>query len=256
MIPGSKRPARKYIHLNTLQPPFDPAFYCAPWAQSPDLGCSILLRPSGLLVIDCDSLQAVEEALCQSPPTWAVLTRKGAHLYYRNPTDRHVRVIGTGVSRKLDILTNGFVLAPPSVHESGHVYQWTALEAAERLPDAPEWACRALESARNVELPAPTFEAATGLLAAPAPPIDWMRARAVNPKVHRMLAHGSEPGADRSRDLWLAINCLVRLGYTDEQIMQTIWNSAVGEKPRQKGAQWLCGEVQRARLELQPEARL
>lgn len=255
LLPRSKRPAYRYKHLNDVAGPFGPAHYGAPWAQRPDLGCAILLKPSGLLVIDCDSLAALEEAVATSPPTWSVLTRQGAHMYYRNPTGRAVRAIHRGQSGKIDLLCNGYVVAPPSIHETGHVYAWANLGACEHLPEAPEWACRAIETARDTEAPVVPFEAAAGLLSARVVPVDWIRVRAVNPKVHKLLTSGSEPGSDRSRDLWVTINTLVRLNYTDEQVMQTIWQSAVGEKPRQKGVQWLAGEVARARLELQPEPR-
>jgi len=255
MIPRTKQPAAKYIHLNSLLPPFDAAHYAHPWGLRPDLGVAILMRPSGLLVIDCDSPAAVHEAISKSPPTWAVITHHGAHLYYRNPTGLAVRAIHRGNSGKIDLMGNGYVIAPPSIHPSGHEYAWGGADLPEHLPDAPEWACRALETARNTEVPPPTLEAAAALFATPAPPIDWIRVRAVNPKVHTFLMKGSQPGGDRSRDLWVTINTLVRLGCSDEQIMQTIWNSAGGEKPRQKGLQWLAGEVQRARMELQPESR-
>lgn len=255
MLPRTKRPARKYIHLNDAQPPFDPLGYCGPWAGCPDLGIAILLKPSGLMVIDCDSLSALEEVMCQSPPTWTVVTRQGAHLYYRNPTGKAVRAIHRGASGKVDVLSNGYVIAPPSIHPCGHMYGWANQSVCEHLPDAPEWACKVSESARCIDTPTVTVEAAQALFANPTPPIDWVRVRAVNPKVHALLAHGHQPGEDRSLGLWLTINCLVRLRCTDEQIVQTIWNSGAGEKPRQKGVQWLAGEVARARLELQPEPK-
>lgn len=252
LVPCSKKPAQRYVHLNDCKPPFPREHYCAAWAQRPDLGVALLLKPSGLLVIDCDSLPALEEALRQSPPTVCVVTRKGAHLYYRNPTDAHTRAIHRGDSGTIDILSNGFVVAPPSIHESGHQYRWQLAGAAKGLPDAPEWALRAAEAARRAEAPPVSPEAAAALFSTSAAPVDWMRVRAVNPRVHAFLLRGSDPGADRSRDLWVTINTLVRLGYSDAQIMQTIWGSAGGEKPRQKGLHWLAGEVQRARMELQP----
>lgn len=255
LLPHTKRPSQRYKHLNDSMGPFDPLHFGVPWVQRPELGCAILLKPSSLLVIDCDSLPALEDAVSTSPPTWTVLTRRGAHLYYRNPTGRAVRAIHRGASEKIDILCNGYVVAPPSVHETGHVYAWANLNACECIPEAPEWACKAIETARDTEVPPPSFEVAAGLLSARVAPVDWMRVRAVNPKVHKLLVSGSLPESDRSRDLWVTINTLVRLNYTDGQVMQTIWQSAVGEKPRQKGVQWLAGEVARARLELQPESR-
>jgi bifunctional DNA primase/polymerase-like protein/uncharacterized protein DUF3987/primase-like protein len=86
--------------------------------------------PSGLVVLDVDgprgeaALTDLEEQHGKLPPTYAVRTGGGGrHLYFAYPADQVVRnsagVIGLG----LDIRAGGgFVVAPPSVHQSGNRY--------------------------------------------------------------------------------------------------------------------------------------
>ncbi len=87
--------------------------------------------PSGLVVLDVDgpqgeaSLAELEEQH-KLPPTYTVRTGGGGrHLYFAYPPDQLVRnsagVLGPG----LDIRAGGgFVVAPPSVHQSGNRYVW------------------------------------------------------------------------------------------------------------------------------------
>ena len=85
MVPGEKRPAIKWKHLQDLRPPFTEAFL-HPWTRAP-YGAGILLKPSGLCVVDCDSREAVMEAMGKTPERCnnIVLSTHGCHMYYRLP---------------------------------------------------------------------------------------------------------------------------------------------------------------------------
>ena len=87
---------------------------------------------SGVLVADCDDASqdaAVEELL--GPTPLMVVTRRGRHRYYSKVNQRlpgNLRTVGL----KVDLKARGIVIAPPSLHESGHIYQldgcdWSAL---------------------------------------------------------------------------------------------------------------------------------
>lgn len=247
MVHRTKRPMVKFAHLADAAEL--PVGWADMWNRNPDLGVALLLKPSRLLVVDCDSLAALEESLAKSPPTLCVTTRQGAHLYYRNPWDVNARAIHRGASGRVDILSAGYVLAPPSIHPTGKRYEWANTR---QLADAPDWALEALQQARQRDSVRVSADTVHRLLNESVRPVEWMRVRAVNPKVHRFLSDGIPVGSDRSRELWVCINTLVRLGYSDAQIFQTVWNSPAGEKPRQKGAHWFAGEIMRAREELQP----
>ena len=90
------------------------------WEEQPD-GNIGLLTGNGLVVIDCDSPEAVAIVESRLPKTpWRVKTRRGCHFYYRgnyrcSKIEHHsIDIKGAG----------GYVVAPPSIHETGFVYEW------------------------------------------------------------------------------------------------------------------------------------
>lgn len=112
----------------------------------------IACKPSRLLVVDedePDALYAYAASVGATiEPTFTVLTSRGAHKYYWQPAGGqfgnspgalaafHIDVRGDGSD------FGGYVVAPGSVHVSGHVYR-PADPAAPILP-APEWLLNAL----------------------------------------------------------------------------------------------------------------
>jgi hypothetical protein len=78
-----------------------------------------------LVVVDVDDQQAREtiERTCGWPQTPTVRTSHGWHLWftYREPVGNRARVNDVG----LDVRgVGGYVVCPPSIHPSGHVYSW------------------------------------------------------------------------------------------------------------------------------------
>lgn len=92
---------------------------------------------SGVVVVDCDSPEAIAWADQHLPATPMVTTTaKGQHRFYRHPgqTVRNTARIRTGDERlALDVRGDGgYVVAPGSIHESGARYerqgQWPAID--------------------------------------------------------------------------------------------------------------------------------
>jgi len=120
------------------------------WDRWPRANVGIACGPSGLLVIDVDDPTAAREALAgypELPETPTSSTAKGRHYYFRAPDPpppNRVRVLA-GVDVRS---AGGYVIAPPSVHPSGTVYQW----AEGRSPDdvavapCPDWLIALLRS--------------------------------------------------------------------------------------------------------------
>lgn len=106
------------------------------WTSEPDAGIAIATGASGLAVLDFDKkhggLETYESIREQLSPTLTVRTGGGGyHLYYRGETKSRA-----GVLPGLDIRsTGGYVVAPPSIHESGETYQWTDEDEIAGLPD-------------------------------------------------------------------------------------------------------------------------
>lgn len=95
------------------------------WDAAPNANIGLYPGASQLIVLDVDGQEgeaAARAAGAFSEPTLEAITSRGVHRYFRLP--RGVTV-GNIARTELDIRAhNGYVLAPPSVHESGFVYQW------------------------------------------------------------------------------------------------------------------------------------
>lgn len=125
------------------------------WQRHPDDGVAILLQTSGILVLDLDGEDAVAEAADQGMPDAPMVVSGreglGLHLYLRRPTDFPPgRSIGRGQSGHIDLLSLGFVVAPPTAHwKTGAGYSW-AVQPTGPLPHPPEWV---LELGRSAGCP-------------------------------------------------------------------------------------------------------
>ena len=114
------------------------------------------VHADGLIVIDIDtrdggdeSWRALEAEHGEVPPTWRVITgSKGEHVYFKCPPGVTVKNIvakqlkdpplGPGVDIRT---TGGYLVAPPSRHMCGGVYDWSVDHHPQDVPlaPAPEW---------------------------------------------------------------------------------------------------------------------
>lgn len=99
------------------------------WNRWPDANVAIATGEiSGIVVVDVDGPEGERSAAMYglSPDgTMSVRTGNGFHLYYRYPdfpVKNSVRKIAPGLDIRGD---GGYVVAPPSVHQSGRVYEWS-----------------------------------------------------------------------------------------------------------------------------------
>ncbi len=111
----------------------------------------------GLIVLDVDdlkSLRKLEEEHGPIPETFTVRTgRGGLHYYFR--TDEPISNSAGGIGDGLDIRgEGGYVVAPPSMHESGNEY---SVEVDVPIAPMPDWLVRlALEERKERSRPAPS----------------------------------------------------------------------------------------------------
>jgi hypothetical protein len=129
----------------------DPRVIAAHWSRWPDanVGIATGALPGGgfLVVLDVDprhggdeTLGALEGQHGRLPETARVLTGGGGmHVYFASSADVQSSVARVGEG--LDIRARGgYVLAPPSNHESGRLYQEDAGAPFEtELAEVPEW---------------------------------------------------------------------------------------------------------------------
>lgn len=128
------------------------------WQQWPEANIGLATgRVSGLWVLDIDGeqgeasfAQLVAEHGGELAETRMASSGKGYHLYWRLPfgTDQGRRI---GVRPGIDIIGGqGYLVAPPSVHPSGRVYQW--LNEHQEPVEAPQW-LMGLERVRSAPKP-------------------------------------------------------------------------------------------------------
>lgn len=136
----------------------DPAVVAEWWRRWPDANVGIRTgAESGLIVLDVD-VPAGTKALAELERkhgkliTARVLTGSGGwHHYFRHP-DRPVRNSAGSLGDGLDLRGDGgYVVAPPSVHESGNRYKWT--RELDRLADPPGWLLEDADRRRNGAAP-------------------------------------------------------------------------------------------------------
>ena len=140
----------------------DPAIIAEWWRRWPDANVGIRTgAESGVVVLDVDTPKGGAGALAELerkhgklPATARVLTGGGGeHIYFRHP-DRELRNSTGRLGAGLDVRGDGgYVVAPPSVHESGRAYQWKrTLDRG--LADCPAWLLEDAEQRRNGSAPA------------------------------------------------------------------------------------------------------
>lgn len=115
------------------------------WTESPDANVGVAAG-KGLLVIDIDAksngLKSLAELEAQHgalPTTPTVATGGGGkHFYLRLPEGATISN-RAGVAPGIDVRSDaGYVVAPPSLHASGHRYEWT-VPPETPLADVPPW---------------------------------------------------------------------------------------------------------------------
>ena len=130
------------------------------WARWPDANIGVVTGPgSGTFVLDVDGAvgQASLRALGPLPETLRAITgrvsadgeRTGFHLYFASPAGVNLRSSKGHLGQGLDLrAAGGYVVAPPSLHASGHRYEWakaasiahappSLIEKASKLDDSP-----------------------------------------------------------------------------------------------------------------------
>lgn len=139
---ASKLPLQNWKHLQDNRSNQDQI--CRWWERSRHNIGIVTGAISGIIVLDVDSEDGYREIEAHGglPLTLSCSTGKGRHYYFLHPG-----FIVHNFARKLPGLDlrgdGGYVLAPPSQHQSGKLYQWDD-EAAPVAP-APQWLLDLLE---------------------------------------------------------------------------------------------------------------
>jgi len=128
------------------------------WTKWPQANVGLVTGAvSGLIVLDLDGPNAVallHRADVFLPKTAAVQTGKGHHAFYQHPgypTPNRAKLLSDGLGSGVDIRGDGgYVVAPPSVHGSGHVYRWVVHPDEGIAPLPPDLAKLILDRTERV----------------------------------------------------------------------------------------------------------
>lgn len=210
------------------------------WTRWPDANIGMLLEPSGLLVIDLDGPEAVEEAKERGlPKTPTVRSGGGWHLYYRRPEGTQPgRKTHGGRSQKIDVLAKGLLTAPPSLHRTGRRYAWVQRHAALPLAEPPAWAVEELAASA----PAPWLPGAVAAL--PAVPERLSR--------HAEAVLRDGPSADperypsRSEAVAAVVWAMIGAGHPPAAIVSALLARAWACEGKVGAERYFEGEVRRA----------
>lgn len=113
------------------------------WQKTPDANIGFLCG-KGLLVVDVDgpigrkALAHLEKRNGALPETVTAKTARGRHIFF-DVGDRPAPTTSDALGRKLDTRgEDSYIVAPPSVHPSGKLYQWERPPGT-KLAKAPAW---------------------------------------------------------------------------------------------------------------------
>jgi len=112
------------------------------WSQWPHANIGVVTgKVSGVVVVDVDGPegQATLRTLAPVPPTWRSRTGKGEHLWFKHPGGATIQNFAKrrpGLDLRAD---GGLVVAPPSRHPSGVLYEWALAPEDVDLADPPPW---------------------------------------------------------------------------------------------------------------------
>jgi putative DNA primase/helicase len=159
----------------------------------------------------------------------------GTHLYFRHPGG-HVPCqanFRTGIDVKAD---GGYVVAPPSLDVTGVRYRF-ASNSGLLLPPLPQALC---DLTSEAQVHAGAQEGCKSRI-----DVESLR---VSNEIKALIRDG-KPEGQRSEAIFTAIRAMIKAGHGDEEIIAVLVDPAnrLSEKPREKGAAWLSGEITRAR---------
>lgn len=137
---AGKHPMQSLVPAGKDNATSDPAQIAHWWQLAPDANIGIATAPSGLVILDVDvskqkrGRESLAEIDSQLDDTLTSITGSGGlHAYYLRAPD--IEPFSRIDARPgLDIVGNGYVIAPPSMHLSGNRYRWINVRPIVQMP--------------------------------------------------------------------------------------------------------------------------
>lgn len=127
------------------------------WSQWPDANIGVRTgTDSGIIVLDVDprhdgndSLSKLEAEHGKLPLTVHSLSGgQGQHFFFRHPEGQVKNMVG--IAPGMDIRgDSGYIVAPPSKHVSGRIYQWKISPDSAAVAEPPQWLLKLMHRGRS-----------------------------------------------------------------------------------------------------------
>ena len=203
--------------------------------------------------VDADSEDAVNEFESNHDamiiPT--VKTGRGKHYYFKAETTTPIyRITHTGENKAIDIFSNGYIVAPPSIHMNGYQYTWSNPPKKTGMPTVPKEIESMLVHEENEEPEAmPTIKELKQVNLDELPLNDFIKGlirEGEKSPYYRERGYQS-----RSHAIFGIIIACIKSGLTDDEIKSIIYNPkhAISDKifRQKKSLDWLTKEIKRAK---------
>lgn len=202
------------------------------WGEWPDANVGILLEPSGLVDVEADSADALEEIQSYGVNgTNAYRSGRGVHNLYKALEGMSGRRIKKGVSKAIDVLASGYVVAPPSVHRCGKGYEWVDGEGGvEGFEPPPFWVVRMFLQDEAVLVEDNVVEVELNEV------VEFYDVRDVRVpnNVKQLIVSGyDEKYPSRSEAIFAVIRYMLLAGHSYDNIASVLLHYPVGEKIQQ-----------------------
>lgn len=139
--PRGKHPIAHLVPRGKLDASTDPAVIRSWFLNAPPRNLGIETDLSGLVILDVDvsgekkGRESLAEIDAELTPTLTGITGSGGlHAYYLRPPDMSAFASRIGARPGIDLIGNGYVVVPPSLHVSGQRYKWVNNAAIVTLP--------------------------------------------------------------------------------------------------------------------------
>ena len=137
------------------EPIIDPEIATQQWDATPQANIGLVAKTSRWLILDIDSEEARDyfrsiadhETITAMRTAPINKTGNGWHIIFTDPTGEYSPSVGTGDNLGIDIRVGvSYIVAPPSVHVSGHQYRWVQNEPPFDPPAPTRWLLEYLDS--------------------------------------------------------------------------------------------------------------
>lgn len=155
-VPKDKKPLVRWAEMAT----FETNMLTGWWEHNPSANIGIACGArSGIVVLDVDadhngyeSLDVLRRVYGELPETPTVKTGSGGrHIYFKHP-GIEIRNSAGKIGQGLDIRGDGgYVVAPPSIHPNGNVYEWIIKPSQVHLAEMPKWLIELLTTQNEQE---------------------------------------------------------------------------------------------------------